>query len=86
MSDVIRLRRYAMMHALGIPLLMVLTESVRARSAVLLFGIVMHIIYHVATEKATRDVAAASTMDVAERLLEHRRAQRQLDSAPEAHE
>ncbi len=86
MSDVIRLRRYAMMHALGIPLLMVLTESALARSAVLLFGIVMHIIYHVATERASRDVAAASTMDEAERLLEQRRAQRQLDSAPEAHE
>ncbi len=62
MSDVIRLRRYAMMHAIGIPLLMVLTESPRARSAVLLFGVVMHIIYHVATEKATRDVAVVSTM------------------------
>ncbi len=80
MSDVIRLRRYAMMHAVGIPLLMVLTESPRARSAVLLFGVVMHIIYHVATEKATRDVAVVSTMDEAERLLQQRHAERQFDN------
>ncbi len=62
MSDVIRLRRSAMMHAIGIPLLMVFTESPRARSAVLLFGVGMHIIYHVATERAIRDVAVVSTM------------------------
>ncbi len=63
MSDVIRLRRYAMMHAIGIPLLMVLTESARGRSAVLVFGIIMHIIYHIATERAIRRVAVAGTLD-----------------------
>ncbi len=76
MSDVIRLRRYAMMHATGIPLMMVFTESARGRSAVLLFGVVMHFIYHVATERAIHRVAVVSTMDEAERLLKQRQARR----------
>ena len=63
MSDVIRLRRYAMMHAIGILLLMVLTESARGQSAVLVFGIIMHIIYHIATERDIRRVAVAGTLD-----------------------
>jgi hypothetical protein len=42
--------------------MMALTESAWARIAVVVFGLVMHIIYHIATEKASRDAAVVSTM------------------------
>ncbi len=67
MSDVIRLRRYAVMHAIGIPLMMALTESAWARIAVVVFGLVLQIIYHFATERASRRVAVAVTLDEIDR-------------------
>ncbi len=84
MSDVIRLRRYATINAVGIPMLMSFVESARARSAVLLFGMVMHIIHHIATERASHRVAVAVTLDEIDRRQSARQSVAPAEKGPSA--